>query len=107
MWERVKQCAGNIEDSNELVGQLQKYRFKTIIKYKPDLVYYGNGGFHGYLVFVFKRKGLVLMENMIYGKQRMCFSTTGQNFPSCRRRKLSSTTSRRRDWCIGRVGRIR
>ena len=73
VWERVNQIAGDIENSNELVGQLQKYRFKTIIKYKPDLVYYGNGGFHGYLVFVFKRKGLVLMENMIYGNATYVF----------------------------------
>lgn len=73
VWERVNQIAGNIQDSNELVGQLQKYRFKTIIKYKPDLVYYGNGGFHGYLVFVFKKKKLVLMENMIYGNATYVF----------------------------------
>jgi len=73
VWEHVNQIAGNIQDSNELVGQLQKYRFKTIIKYKPDLVYYGNGGFHGYLVFVFKKKNLVLMENMIYGNATYVF----------------------------------
>lgn len=65
--------AGNIQDSSELVGQLQKHRFTTIIKYKPDAVYYGNGGFHGYLVFVFKKKGLVLMENMIYGNATYVF----------------------------------
>lgn len=73
VWERVNQFAGNIQDSSELVGRLQKHRFTTIIKYKPDLVYYGNGGFHGYLVFVFKRKNLVLMENMIYGNATYVF----------------------------------
>lgn len=73
VWERVNQIAGNIQDPKENVGQLQKYRFKTIIQYKPDLVYYGKGGFHGYLVFVFKRKNLVLMENMIYGNATYVF----------------------------------
>lgn len=73
VWERVNQITGGIQDSNELVGQLQRYRFKTIIQYKPDLVYYGNGGFHGYLVFVFKKKNLVLMENMIYGNATYVF----------------------------------
>ena len=73
VWEHVNQLAGNIQDSSELVGQLQKHRFTTIIKYKPDAVYYGNGGFHGYLVFVFKKKGLVLMENMIYGNATYVF----------------------------------
>lgn len=73
VWERVNQIAGNIQDSSDLVGQLQKYRFKTIINFKPDVLYYGNGGFHGYLVFVFKNKGLVLMENMIYGNATYVF----------------------------------
>lgn len=73
VWEHVNQIAGNIQDESELVGQLQKHRFTTIIRYKPDAVYYGNGGFHGYLVFVFKKKGLVLMENMIYGNATYVF----------------------------------
>lgn len=73
VWERVNRLAGNIQDSSELVGQLQKYRFRTIIKYKPDAVYYGNGGFHGYLVFVFRKKNFVLMENMIYGNATYVF----------------------------------
>ena len=73
VWERVNQIVGNIQDTNELVGQLQKYRFKTIIKYKPDFVYYGNGGFHGYLVFIFRKKNLVLMENMVYGNATYVF----------------------------------
>lgn len=73
VWEHVNQYAGNIQDASELVGQLQKHRFMTIIKYKPDEVYYGNGGFHGYLVFVFKKKNMVLMENMIYGNATYVF----------------------------------
>lgn len=73
VWERVNEIAGNIQDASELNGQLQKYRFTTIIRHKPDCVYYGNGGFHGYLVFVFKKKGLVLMENMIYGNATYVF----------------------------------
>jgi len=73
VWEHVNQYAGNIQDASELVGQLQKHRFTTIIKYKPDEVYYGNGGFHGYLVFVFKKKDMVLMENMIYGNATYVF----------------------------------
>ncbi|MBO7415513.1 MAG: hypothetical protein J6U22_02950 [Bacteroidaceae bacterium] len=73
VWARVNELAGNIQDSSELVGQLQIHRFMTIMKYKPDCVYYGNGGFHGYLVFVFKSKNLVLMENMIYGNATYVF----------------------------------
>ena len=73
VWERVNQIAGNIQDPKENVGLLQKYRFKTIIQHKPDLVYYGKGGFHGYLVFVFKKKNMVLMENMIYGNATYVF----------------------------------
>lgn len=80
VWENVNQLAGNIQDSSELVGQLQKHRFTTIIKYKPDAVYYGNGGFHGYLVFVFKKKGLVLMENMIYGNATYVFRDNWEEF---------------------------
>lgn len=45
----------------------------TYLEFKPGVLYYGNGGFHGYLVFVFKRKGLVLMENMIYGNATYIF----------------------------------
>ena len=73
VWERVNKFAGNIQDSKELAGQLQKYRFTTIIKHRPDEFYYGNGGFHGYLVFVFRKKNLVLMENMIYGNATYVF----------------------------------
>lgn len=80
VWERVNQITGGIQDSNELVGQLQKFRFKTIIQYKPDLVYYGNGGFHGYLVFVFKKKNLALMENMVYGNATYVFCDNWEEF---------------------------
>lgn len=73
VWERVKQIVEKIQNPNVLVGQLQRFRFKTIIQYEPDLVYYGNGGFHGYLVFVFKRKKLALMENLIYGNATYVF----------------------------------
>ena len=73
VWERVNEFAGDIQDPNELVGKLQKKRFSTIIRFKPDSVYYGNGGFHGYLVFVFKEKNLALMENMIYGNATYVF----------------------------------
>ncbi len=73
IWDRVNKIAGNIQDENELVGKLQKYRFNTIIKYKPDIAYYGKGGFHGYLVFIFKKKNLVLMENMVYGNATYVF----------------------------------
>lgn len=77
VWERVNQIAGNIQSPNVLIGQLQRFRFKTIIQYKPDLVYYGNGGFHGYLVFIFKKKNLALMENLIYGNATYVF---GENW---------------------------
>ena len=73
VWERVNHFIGDINNPNESIGKLQKFRFKTIIKYKPDAVYYGNGGFHGYLVFIFKKKNLVLMENMIYGNATYVF----------------------------------
>lgn len=73
VWEKVSQAAGRIADERELVGQMQKYRFDTIIKYHPDELYYGAGGFHGYLVFVFKRKNIVVMENMIYGNATYVF----------------------------------
>lgn len=38
------------------------------------LLYYGTGGFHGYLVFVFKQKNIVIMENMIYGNATYVFN---------------------------------
>lgn len=73
IWEKVSQAAGRIADERELVGQMQKHRFNTIIKYHPEQLYYGAGGFHGYLVFVFKRKNIVVMENMIYGNATYVF----------------------------------
>lgn len=73
VWERVNQILGGGQRQNALVGQLQRFRFKTIIQYEPDLVYYGNGGFQGYLVFIFKRKNLALMENMMYGNATYVF----------------------------------
>lgn len=73
VWEKVSQTAGRIADDRELVGQMQKHRFNTIIRHHPDELYYGTGGFHGYLVFVFKRKNIVVMENMIYGNATYVF----------------------------------
>ncbi|MDT3387170.1 MAG: hypothetical protein LIR46_05325 [Bacteroidota bacterium] len=73
VWERVNQILGNTQATNENIGKLQRFRFRTIIKYKPDMVYYGDGGFHGYLVFVFTKKKLVLMENMVYGNATYVF----------------------------------
>ena len=74
VWETVSKAAGRIADERELVGQMQKHRFNTIIKYHPDELYYGTGGFHGYLVFVFKQKNIVIMENMIYGNATYVFN---------------------------------
>lgn len=73
VWERVADSAGGIKDHNELTGKLQKFRFITVINYHPDAIYYGTGGFHGYLVFTFKNKGLVVMENMMYGNATFVF----------------------------------
>lgn len=79
VWEKVSQTAGKIADKRELVGQMQKHRFDTIIKYRPDELYYGTGGFHGYLVFVFKSKQIVVMENMVYGNATYVFNDDWKN----------------------------
>lgn len=72
-WRKLNQLTGGIQDDNELVGKLQYHRFDTIIRHKPDLLYYGTGGFHGYLVFIFKKKNLAVMENLIYGNATYVF----------------------------------
>lgn len=53
-WKRMSEIAGGIRDTNKLNEAFQKYRYDTMLKFKPDYLYYGNGGFHGYLVFEFK-----------------------------------------------------
>lgn len=72
-WKRLNQLTGGIQDENELIGKLQYHRFETIIRHKPDVLYYGTGGFHGYLVFIFKRKNLAVMENLVYGNATYIF----------------------------------
>lgn len=72
-WIYLSSLADENKNVNDKQKNLEKYRIETILGYKPDELYYGKGGFHGYLVFVFKKKKLVVMENIMYGNATYIF----------------------------------
>lgn len=72
-WQKLALLAGGSGDLNNLKGVSEKYRIETVLKFKPDMLVYGTGGFSGYMVFVFKNKNLVVMENIRYGNATYIF----------------------------------
>ena len=72
-WKRLAKLAGGNGNSNDNQGNFEQYRIETILERNPDEVCYGTGGFHGYLVFIFDKKNLVVMENIKYGNATYVF----------------------------------
>jgi hypothetical protein len=72
-WQHLTKLAGGIGNVRNNKGKLERYRIESILSYKPDEVYHGTGGFYGYLVFIFKKKKLVIMENIKYGNATYVF----------------------------------
>lgn len=72
-WTRLAKLAGGNGNSNDNQGNFEQYRIETILERNPDEVCYGTGGFHGYLVFIFNKKNLVVMENIKYGNATYVF----------------------------------
>lgn len=72
-WQHLSKLAGGIGTLRDNKGKLERYRIESILAYKPDEMYYGTGGFYGYLVFIFKNKNLVVMENIKYGNATYVF----------------------------------
>lgn len=72
-WQKLASLAGGSGNPKDMDGHSEMYRITTVLKYAPDLLVYGNGGFYGYLVFVFKNKNLVVMENIKYGNATYIF----------------------------------
>jgi hypothetical protein len=50
-----------------------EHRFETINKQSPDFRAIGRGGFHGYVVHGFSKKGLFVLESMYYGNATYVF----------------------------------
>lgn len=72
-WKRLAKLAGGNGNANDNQGNFEQYRIETILERNPDEVCYGTGGFHGYLVFIFDKKNLVVMENIKYGNATYIF----------------------------------
>ena len=72
-WQHIAKLAGGKGNINNNQGKLEKYRIESILEYKPDVMYYGTGGFYGYMVFVIRNKNSVVMENIKYGNATYIF----------------------------------
>ena len=79
-WQHIAKLAGGIGSLRDNQGKLERYRIESILSYKPDEMYYGTGGFYGYLVFIFKKKNLVIMENIKYGNATYVFEGNWKKF---------------------------
>lgn len=79
-WQHIAKLAGGIGSLRDNKGKLERYRIESILSYKPDEMYYGTGGFYGYLVFIFKKKNLVIMENIKYGNATYVFEGNWKKF---------------------------
>jgi len=49
------------------------YRLETIEKANPEFSAIGEGGFLGYIVFGFSKKGIYILENVLYGNATYIF----------------------------------
>lgn len=74
IWDDVKKLIRRAETSTGNVEKAQKERFEIIKKYNPDEIHSGLGGLDGYLVFVFYKKKLAILENIIYGNAIYVFN---------------------------------
>lgn len=77
-WNRVKEYANEMETNKPSRKKEQEFCFQIIEGHEPDEIYAGNGGFEGYLVFVFHDLNLSIMENFRYGNATYVFNANWQ-----------------------------
>lgn len=66
--ERITQKSlEDILSKSKRIRPVQMLRQDRINSFKPDIRAIGMGGFTGYIVYVFKRKGIAVMESIKYG----------------------------------------
>lgn len=74
-WEQIKKYAEGIKSRGKAHDKDQKYRYQILEKYQADEIYAGLAGFQGYLVFVFKKLNMSIMENFQYGNATYVFNS--------------------------------
>lgn len=70
-WDRIPFEDFKLRGKNK--EKLQRYTYDTIVKYKPEDVTIGRGGFRGYIAFHFPQKNIVLLEHFKYGNATYVF----------------------------------
>ena len=79
-YERLLENIENILSNRTSKRKIQTHNIKVILKYHPESIVQGIGGFRGYLVFVFSKKNLFLMENVIYGNATYVFENEWERY---------------------------
>lgn len=64
-WSRSKEIIQSVTSHMEKKDkEVIEHRMKIISNYKPDFLATGHGGFNGYFVYGFERKGLYILESV-------------------------------------------
>lgn len=80
-WERVeKHIKDMVPETAAGTREIAKDRSKTIMDYVPDEVYTGAGGYADYLGYVFKSRGLTVLDSIRRDNALYVF---GQNWERC------------------------
>lgn len=79
-WERIAEISGNIKSQSVGKARIQEQNINYVLKFKPQRLIYGAGGFRGYLIFEFPEKQLYVMENVIYGNATYIFENDWKQF---------------------------
>lgn len=79
MWSHVETYVKGIRAGGPSRQKERAYCLHAIHGHSPDEIYAGNGGFGGYLVFVYKALNMSIMENFRYGNATYIFKSDWQD----------------------------
>lgn len=63
-------------------------RIEYIFNFHPDNIYQGTGGYRGYLVFEFEKKGLYIFESIAYGNATYIFEGEWENVSKLSKKEI-------------------
>jgi hypothetical protein len=88
-WKEVK---SHIQDYIKKVPQDNQLiiidRVEIINKYKPNYIAFGKGGFDGYCVFGFPKKGLFVLESIKYGNATYVFDKNWEKYSQLTKKEI-------------------
>ena len=80
-WEKVNRHVKNlVSDKHSKYSNVILDRQESIVRFEPDDVYIGTGGFRSYVAYVFRSKKIVVLESILTGNATYVFGENWKKF---------------------------